>query len=61
MAEFKIGCAVGFKEGYEQYGKLVDIKRGTFGGRVLVIECYDSNTGEKYLTEQAERDCWVEG
>lgn len=60
MDNFKIGDAVGFKEGYEKYGKLVAIRRNPFGGRIFVIECYDSNTGETYRTEQAERDCWSE-
>lgn len=59
MGQFKIGDAVGFKSGHEQYGTVVGLKRGFMNSRILVIKVYDSNTGSHYEVEQSARDCWL--
>ena len=60
-----VGDSVCFKSDYEQYGKIVEIKRSNWGnGYDLVIENPNGFGGEylRYATRTVERaaDCWVE-
>jgi hypothetical protein len=53
--EFAVGDAVGFKDGYEQSGRLTQIN-----GNNLTISVYDSDSGERYNVNKSARQCWKE-
>jgi hypothetical protein len=50
---------MGFKDGIEQYGKLVGIQ-GSPRGAIAVLSVYDSDTGERYKMRLPFSQCWVE-
>jgi|Laugrespbdmm15dd_1035085.scaffolds.fasta_scaffold67591_2 hypothetical protein len=53
----KAGDGVGFKDGYEQYGEVAKITRGSWG-IMLTIDMYNSTTGDNYTVQQRAEDCW---
>jgi hypothetical protein len=53
----KVGDGVGFKDGYEQYGEVAKITRDSWG-IVLIIDMYNSTTGDSYKVQQSAADCW---
>lgn len=56
MATIRIGDAIGFKDGIEQYGRVTSIQ-----GQWISISITDGITGEKSIVQQRACDCWVEG
>lgn len=50
-----IGDHVGFKDGYEQTGRLVEILNG-----ILILSVYDADSGERYEVQQSPDRCWSE-
>jgi hypothetical protein len=52
--EVAIGDFVGFKDGVEQCGKLVEIN-----GPWLTLSVYDSIAGERYNVQEHRSRCWA--
>lgn len=60
----KVGDSVCFKCDIEQSGRIVQIKRGSWGGVELVLENPNGFQGEyigrQTRTVQQASDCWIE-
>lgn len=55
----KVNDTVGFKEDYEQYGKVLKVF-DHHGQKMLLIECWDSDAGEDYTITKHASECWKE-
>ena len=53
--QFEVGDEVGFKDGYEQSGRLTQIN-----GNDLTISVFDTDTGDRYNVVKSARGCWKE-
>lgn len=53
--KIKVGDGVGFKDGYEQYGKVTKIS-----GSTVHVSVYDSDTGDRNEIRMDARRLWVE-
>jgi hypothetical protein len=52
--ELKVGDSIGWKNGTEQYGRIVKI------GTDLVVKCWDSIVGDHYEERVNPRRAWKE-
>ena len=66
LVEVKVGDCVGFKCDIEQYGYIVEIRRGESwnGGPSLVLENKNGFSGDYIgrdtITTQYAQDCWID-
>ena len=60
----RVGDCVSFKSDIEQYGQVVEIRRGILGGVDLVLENTNGLQGEyiggQTQTVQRAVDCWLD-
>lgn len=60
----RVGDYVGFKSDIEQYGQVVEIRRGILGGVDLVLENTNgfqgAYIGGSTRTTQRALDCWID-
>jgi len=59
----KIGDVVAFKSDFEQWGKVIDIKRDWMGDQLVLENTHGFDghyIGGSTITTQMARDCWAD-
>tara|TARA_R110000850_G_scaffold247549_1_gene372503 strand:+ start:382 stop:558 length:177 start_codon:yes stop_codon:yes gene_type:complete len=54
--QINVGDEIGFKDGYEQYGRVVKIN-----GSTLIVSVFNSDTGDRDEFPMDARRTWLEG